>query len=132
TRSLPASVIRESCHTMADSPSPNARCRANLAAVTLPSVLLHDHLDGGLRPATILDIADTTGYRDLPADEPEALGAWFDQSESGSLERYLESFQHTIGVMQDAGSLERVAHEADRKSTRLNSSHVKISYAVFC
>lgn len=97
---------------MADSPSPNARCRANLAAVTLPSVLLHDHLDGGLRPATILDIADTTGYRDLPADEPEALGAWFDQSESGSLERYLESFQHTIGVMQDAGSLERVAHEA--------------------
>jgi adenosine deaminase len=82
--------------------------------VTLPSVLLHDHLDGGLRPATILEIAEATGYRDLPADDPESLAAWFDQSESGSLERYLEAFTHTIAVMQDAPSLERVAYEAAR------------------
>lgn len=78
----------------------------------LPSVLLHDHLDGGLRPSTVLDIAESTGYEHLPASDAASLAAWFDQSESGSLEGYLESFTHTIGVMQDADSLERVAHEA--------------------
>lgn len=80
--------------------------------MTLPSVLLHDHLDGGLRATTILEIAEKTGYRDLPADDPDELARWFDQSESGSLERYLESFRHTIAVMQHAESLERVAYEA--------------------
>lgn len=80
--------------------------------MALPSVLLHDHLDGGLRPATIVELADSTGYDSLPSNDPAELAAWFDQSESGSLERYLDSFAHTIGVMQDADSLERVAHEA--------------------
>jgi adenosine deaminase len=80
--------------------------------VPLPSVLLHDHLDGGLRPSTILELAESTGYEALPATEPDALASWFDQSESGSLERYLDSFTHTIGVMQDAEALERVAYES--------------------
>jgi adenosine deaminase len=80
--------------------------------VPLPTVLLHEHLDGGLRPSTVLELADSTGYTDLPADSADELASWFDQSESGSLERYLDSFAHTIGVMQDADSLERVAHEA--------------------
>lgn len=75
-------------------------------------MLLHDHLDGGLRPATIIDLADRRGYDSLPSTDPEELAAWFDQSESGSLERYLDSFAHTIAVMQDADSLARVAHEA--------------------
>ncbi len=80
--------------------------------MTLPSVLLHDHLDGGLRPATILELADDGGYSELPSDQPDSLATWFDQSQAGSLETYLESFRHTIGVMQDQESLERVAYEA--------------------
>jgi adenosine deaminase len=80
--------------------------------VPLPSVLLHDHLDGGLRPATILELADHGGYRGLPTDDIESLADFFDQSRSGSLESYLDSFRHTIGVMQDRDSLERVAYEA--------------------
>jgi adenosine deaminase len=55
-----------------------------------PKVLLHDHLDGGLRPATMLDLAADCGYVELPASEPDALGRWFvDAANSGSLERYL-------------------------------------------
>lgn len=78
----------------------------------LPSVLLHDHLDGGLRPETLLELAGAAGYTELPASDAEGLASWFDQSESGSLEGYLDSFRHTIGVMQDRDSLERVAYEA--------------------
>jgi adenosine deaminase len=79
---------------------------------TLPKVLLHDHLDGGVRIATVLDLADATGYAGLPTADPAALTDWFDQSLSGSLSRYLESFKHTIGVMQTAEALHRVAYEA--------------------
>jgi adenosine deaminase len=78
----------------------------------LPSVLLHDHLDGGLRPQTVLDLAEERGYPDLPSDTAGGLAAWFDQSASGSLEKYLESFTHTIGVMQHPEAIERVAYEA--------------------
>ena len=80
--------------------------------MSLPSVLLHDHLDGGLRTQTVLELADSIGYRDLPADNVDDLDKWFDQSESGSLEGYLESFHHTIAVMQDREAIERVAYEA--------------------
>jgi adenosine deaminase len=80
--------------------------------VPLPSVLLHDHLDGGLRPTTIVELAESHGYRGLPTTDVEALTAFFDQSRSGSLESYLEAFRHTIGVMQEEESLERVAYEA--------------------
>ena len=80
--------------------------------MSLPSVLLHDHLDGGLRPGTVLELADDHGYDDLPAADEAGLAAWFDQSESGSLERYLEAFDHTIAVMQLPEALERVAYEA--------------------
>ena len=77
----------------------------------LPSVLLHDHLDGGLRPATILELAEEQGYEGLPADNVADLAAWFDQSDSGSLERYLESFKYTVAVMQTPETIERVAYE---------------------
>ncbi|HJP78203.1 MAG TPA: adenosine deaminase [Pseudonocardiaceae bacterium] len=80
---------------------------------TAPKVLLHDHLDGGLRPQTVIELADAAGYKDLPATEPEALGNWFrDAADSGSLVRYLETFAHTCAVMQDEPSLIRVAAEA--------------------
>jgi adenosine deaminase len=79
---------------------------------TAPKVLLHDHLDGGLRPATIVDLAARTGYTDLPATDADTLAQWFrDASDSGSLERYLETFRHTVGVMQTAAALTRVARE---------------------
>ena len=77
-----------------------------------PKALLHDHLDGGLRPQTVVEIAEEIGYRGLPTTDPEELGAWFVQAaDSGSLERYLETFSHTVGVMQTAEALRRVAKE---------------------
>ncbi|MGY1608904.1 MULTISPECIES: adenosine deaminase [unclassified Geodermatophilus] len=77
-----------------------------------PKVLLHDHLDGGLRPQTVLELADEAGYRDLPAGDAEALGTWFRQAaDSGSLVRYLETFAHTVGVMQRPDAVRRVARE---------------------
>jgi adenosine deaminase len=77
-----------------------------------PKALLHDHLDGGVRPQTILEIADEVGYAALPAPDAERLGAWFRESaDSGSLVRYLETFDHTLAVMQTAEGLRRVARE---------------------
>src|SRR5918912_932592 len=70
---------------MSTVPAPDAIRRA-------PKVLLHDHLDGGLRPSTVVELAGQTGY-------------------SGSLERYLETFTHTVGVMQTTEALSRVAAE---------------------
>src|SRR5690349_8156274 len=79
--------------------------------VKAPKALLHDHLDGGLRPATILELADAEGH-DLPAADPAALGEWFvAAADSGSLERYLETFAHTVAVMQAEEGLHRVAKE---------------------
>ncbi|QBJ95415.1 adenosine deaminase [Rhodococcus sp. ABRD24] len=77
-----------------------------------PKVLLHDHLDGGLRPSTVADLAVECGYTGLPATTPDALAVWFrDAADSGSLERYLETFAHTVAVMQTPAGLERVARE---------------------
>lgn len=79
----------------------------------LPKVLLHDHLDGGLRPATVAELARDQGYDALPADEVGALTRWFSESaDSGSLVRYLETFEHTVGVMQTVDALRRVARES--------------------
>ncbi|UJP41639.1 adenosine deaminase [Cellulomonas palmilytica] len=79
---------------------------------SLPKVLLHDHLDGGLRPATIVELAAQVGH-ELPATDPDELAAWFvDAASAGSLERYLETFTHTVAVLQTADALRRVAREA--------------------
>ncbi len=79
--------------------------------VRAPKALLHDHLDGGLRPATIIELAEPVGHR-LPAGDPPGLGQWFaSAADSGSLERYLETFTHTVAVMQTAEALHRVAYE---------------------
>ncbi len=77
-----------------------------------PKVLLHDHLDGGLRPATIVELAAESGYDDLPTTDVEELGRWFQQNaNAGSLPRYLSTFSHTVGVMQTHEALVRVARE---------------------
>lgn len=77
-----------------------------------PKAALHEHLDGGVRPATIVDIAREIGH-DLPAADAESLHAWFvDSSSSGSLPRYLETFVHTVAVMQRPQDLARVARES--------------------
>jgi adenosine deaminase len=94
----------------------NLRCvSAPLNAETIaraPKVLLHDHLDGGLRPQTVLELADEAGYRELPASDADSLGHWFRQAaDSGSLEKYLETFAHTVGVMQRPEAIHRVARE---------------------
>lgn len=78
----------------------------------LPKVLLHDHLDGGLRPETLIELAREIGY-ELPASEPRALAEWFvEAADSGDLVRYLETFAHTCAVMQTDHGLRRVATEA--------------------
>ena len=80
--------------------------------VTVPKVLLHDHLDGGLRPATIVELAEEIGYRGLPETDPDALAQWFvAETPKRDLVRYLEGFTHTVAVMQTADALHRVARE---------------------
>jgi adenosine deaminase len=77
-----------------------------------PKVLLHDHLDGGLRPQTVIELAAETGYDALPASQEAELGRWFRESaDSGALTRYLETFEHTVAVMQSTETLFRVAQE---------------------
>ena len=77
-----------------------------------PKALLHDHLDGGLRPATIIDLAREFGYRDLPTDDPDDLDQWFRRgADRKSLELYLDTFRHTVGVMQHRDAIARVAAE---------------------
>ncbi|MCD7102395.1 adenosine deaminase [Pseudoclavibacter sp. 13-3] len=79
--------------------------------VEVPKISLHDHLDGGLRPETIVELADQAGL-ELPVDDPDELGDWFaDSADSGDLITYLKTFDQTVGVMQTADSLARVARE---------------------
>jgi len=78
-----------------------------------PKVLLHDHLDGGVRPETVIELAAEIGYLALPETDALKLAGWFrDAADSGSLERYLETFAHTVAVMQTPAGLSRVAREA--------------------
>ena len=94
-----------------------------------PKVLLHDHLDGGLRPATILEIAQEVGH-ELPASDAASLGSWFTAaSDSGSLERYLSTFDHTVAVMQRAGDLRRIARECVEDLAADNVVYAEVRYA---
>jgi adenosine deaminase len=79
---------------------------------SLPKVLLHEHLDGVLRPRTVIELARSAKYSQLPTEDPEELARWFHQgANQGSLPKYLEGFVHTIAVMQTEEALERVAYE---------------------
>jgi len=78
-----------------------------------PKALLHDHLDGGLRPATVVELAAEIGYHDLPTTDAGELAAWMTEGANRkSLELYLECFVHTVGVMQTKDALARVAAES--------------------
>jgi adenosine deaminase len=79
---------------------------------SLPKVLLHEHLDGVLRPKTVIELARSAEYNQLPTEDPEELARWFHQgANQGSLPKYLEGFAHTIAVMQTEEALEQVAYE---------------------
>ena len=95
-----------------------------------PKALLHDHLDGGLRPATVVELADETGYDDLPATDIDELATWFrTAAHSGSLVRYLEPFAHTVGVMQTPEALHRVAYECVEDLAHDNVVYAEIRFA---
>jgi adenosine deaminase len=95
-----------------------------------PKVLLHDHLDGGLRPSTVIELAEDSGYRLLPGTDPGGLGRWFTAAaDSGSLERYLETFGHTVAVMQTAHALRRVAAECAEDLALDGVVYAEVRYA---
>ncbi|MET7295806.1 adenosine deaminase [Streptomyces griseoloalbus] len=77
----------------------------------LPKAVLHDHLDGGLRPATLVELADTVGHS-LPTTDPDELAAWYvEAAGSGDLVRYIGTFEHTLAVLQTREGLLRTAEE---------------------
>ncbi|MBT2412823.1 adenosine deaminase [Streptomyces sp. ISL-12] len=109
--------------TTAKSPTPEQIRRA-------PKVLLHDHLDGGPRPGTVAELARETGYSGLPETDPDKLGHWFRRAaDSGSLERYLETFSHTVGVMQTRDALARVAAECAEDLAGDGVVYAEVRYA---
>jgi adenosine deaminase len=95
-----------------------------------PKVLLHDHLDGGLRPATVVELARDQHYAGLPTTDANELGRWFHASAaSGSLSLYLRGFAHTIAVMQTEDALERVAYECGEDLARDGIVYAEVRYA---
>ncbi|MEO6510206.1 MAG: adenosine deaminase family protein, partial [Nocardioides sp.] len=107
-----------------DAPRPSAE-----QVERAPKALLHDHLDGGLRPQTIVEIAQEIGH-ELPAADAESLGRWFAESaDSGSLVRYLETFDHTVAVMQRADDISRVARECVEDLAADGVVYAEVRYA---
>lgn len=95
-----------------------------------PKALLHDHLDGGLRPSTVLDLAEQYGYRELPVTDADGLATFFrTAAHSGSLVRYLEPFAHTVGVMQNSDALHRVARECVEDLAADNVVYAEVRFA---
>jgi adenosine deaminase len=95
-----------------------------------PKALLHDHLDGGLRPATVVDLAREFGYRNLPTEDVGELAAWFVRgADRKSLELYLETFQHTVGVLQDADAIARVCAECVEDLAADGVVYAEVRYA---
>ena len=95
-----------------------------------PKALLHDHLDGGLRPATIVDLAAEYGYDGLPTRDPDELAAWIRRgADRKSLELYLETFAHTVGVMQERDAIVRVAAECAEDLAADGVVYAEVRYA---
>ena len=95
-----------------------------------PKVLLHDHLDGGLRPSTVIDLADISGYEELPSNNVEKLSEWFHEGANRrDLNLYLETFAHTVGVMQDEYSCHRVAKECAEDLAQDGCVYAEIRFA---
>src|SRR3954467_15739357 len=95
-------------------PTSPARAAPNADEIrSAPKVLLHDHLDGGLRASSVIELADAVDYGALPTRDPDELAGWFlGAAHSGWLVRYRETFGHTVAVMQTEEALVRVAAEA--------------------
>jgi adenosine deaminase len=95
-----------------------------------PKALLHDHLDGGLRPATIVDLAAEYGYDGLPTTDPDELAAWMRRgADRKSLELYLETFTHTVGVLQERDAIIRVAKECAEDLAADGVVYAEVRYA---
>jgi adenosine deaminase len=95
-----------------------------------PKVLLHDHLDGGVRPATVVELAAEHGYAGLPTTDVDALAAWFHRgAKRNDLVLYLETFAHTVGVMQHRDAIERVAEECASDLANDGVVYAEIRYA---
>ncbi len=95
-----------------------------------PKVVLHDHLDGGLRPETIIELAEENGYPDLPTTNIEELSEWFHRGANRrDLSLYLETFQHTVGVMQTPNACYRVAAECAEDLAADGVVYAEIRYA---
>tara|TARA_B100000427_G_scaffold255973_1_gene219647 strand:+ start:447 stop:1535 length:1089 start_codon:yes stop_codon:yes gene_type:complete len=95
-----------------------------------PKVVLHDHLDGGLRPETIIELAEENGYPDLPTTNIEELSEWFHRGANRrDLSLYLETFQHTVGVMQTPDACYRVAAECAEDLAADGVVYAEIRYA---
>jgi adenosine deaminase len=96
----------------------------------VPKVLLHDHLDGGLRPTTVIELAEETGYPDLPTKDPDDLSEWMTRGASRKdLLLYLETFAHTVGVMQTRDALVRVARECAEDLAADGIVYAEVRYA---
>jgi adenosine deaminase len=95
-----------------------------------PKALLHDHLDGGLRPDTVVELAADVGYGGLPSRDPAAVGEWFKRgADRKSLELYLEGFKHTVALLQTRAAIERVAAECAEDLAADGIVYAEIRYA---
>jgi adenosine deaminase len=95
-----------------------------------PKVLLHDHLDGGLRPRTVIDLAAEFGYDKLPTSDPDDLATWFRRgADRKSLELYLETFAHTVAVLQERDAIIRVAAECAEDLAADGVAYAEVRYA---
>lgn len=93
----------------------------------LPKAELHVHLDGCLRPQTMIEIAAETGVK-LPSDDPHTLGRLMFVGNAANLEEYLESYVHTLSVMQTFSALERIAYEFVVDAAAQNTRYVEVRY----
>jgi adenosine deaminase len=92
--------------------------------------MLHDHLDGGLRPATVVDLAREFGYDRLPTTDPDELALWFRRgADRKSLDLYLETFEHTVGVLQERDAIIRVAAECAEDLAADGVVYAEVRYA---
>ena len=97
---------------------------------TAPKALLHDHLDGGLRPATVVELATEHGYRSLPSTDVHDLASWFNRgAKRNDLVLYLETFAHTVAVMQHRDAIERVAFECARDLAADGNVYAEVRFA---
>ena len=97
---------------------------------TVPKVLLHDHLDGGLRTTTIIELAKELKYNKLPTTDPGELADWFHRgANKGNLVEYLQGFEHTCALMQTKEALTRVAYEMMEDMKKDNVCYVETCFA---